>query len=84
MGNGYRTEMVKSRYPSSKSDINSFDWSPDGSNILLTMDVKLDKTPQEVYPDLPETNVRIIDDLMYRHWNAWHDYAYSHIFVAII
>jgi dipeptidyl aminopeptidase/acylaminoacyl peptidase len=63
-------------------DINSFDWSPDGSNILLTMDVKLEKTPQEVYPDLPETNVRIIDDLMYRHWNAWHDHAYSHIFVA--
>jgi dipeptidyl aminopeptidase/acylaminoacyl peptidase len=65
-----------------ETDINSFDWSPDGSNILLTMDVKLDKTPQEIYPDLPQTNVRIIDDLMYRHWNAWHDYAYSHIFVA--
>jgi dipeptidyl aminopeptidase/acylaminoacyl peptidase len=64
------------------SDINSFDWSPDGSHILLTMDVKLDKTPQEIYPDLPETNVRIIDDLMYRHWNAWHDYSYSHIFVS--
>ncbi len=64
------------------SDINSFDWSPDGSNILLTMDVKLEETPQEIYPDLPETNVRIIDDLMYRHWNAWHDYAYSHIFIA--
>lgn len=64
------------------SDINSFDWSPDGSNVLLTMDVKLEETPQEIYPDLPETNVRIIDDLMYRHWNAWHDYAYSHIFIA--
>jgi dipeptidyl aminopeptidase/acylaminoacyl peptidase len=64
------------------SDINSFDWSPDGSHILLTMDVKLDKTPQEIYPDLPKTNVRIINDLMYRHWNAWHDYSYSHIFVA--
>ncbi len=63
-------------------DINSFAYSPDGSHILLAMDVKLDKTPQEIYPDLPETNVRIIDDLMYRHWNAWHDYAYSHIFVA--
>ena len=65
-----------------KSGINSFDWSPDGSNILLTMDVKMEETPHEVYPDLPETNVRIIDDLMYRHWNAWHDYAYSHIFIA--
>ncbi len=65
-----------------ESGINHFDWSPDGSSILLTMDVKLDQTPQEIYPDLPETNVRIIDDLMYRHWDSWHDYAYSHIFVA--
>jgi dipeptidyl aminopeptidase/acylaminoacyl peptidase len=62
--------------------VNSFYYSPDTSRIMLTMDVKLDKTPQEIYPDLPETNVRIIDDLMYRHWNAWHDYKYSHIFVA--
>ena len=21
---------------------------------------------------------------MYRHWDAWHDYAYSHLFVAPI
>jgi dipeptidyl aminopeptidase/acylaminoacyl peptidase len=72
----------KKQVSSLESNINSFDWSPDGTNILLTMDVKLEETAQEVYPDLPETNVRIIDDLMYRHWNAWHDYAYSHIFVA--
>jgi dipeptidyl aminopeptidase/acylaminoacyl peptidase len=63
-------------------DINDYLYSPDGSHILLTMDVKLDKTPQEIYPDLPLSNVRIIDDLMYRHWNTWHDYKYSHIFVA--
>ena len=36
--------------------INSFLYSPDGEKILLTMDVKLDKTPQEVYPDLPLTS----------------------------
>ena len=72
----------KKQVSSLEAGINSFDWSPDGTKILLTMDVKLDETPQEIYPDLPNTNVRIINDLMYRHWNAWHDYAYSHIFVA--
>ncbi len=51
-------------------------------HILYVKDVKIDKTPQEVYPDLPKTDVRIIDDLMYRHWDQWHDYAYSHLFVA--
>jgi dipeptidyl aminopeptidase/acylaminoacyl peptidase len=62
--------------------INGFEYSPDGSQIAFIRDVKLDPTPQEIYPDLPKTNVVIANDLMYRHWNAWHDYAYSHVFVA--
>ncbi|MBU0763930.1 MAG: S9 family peptidase [Bacteroidetes bacterium] len=63
-------------------DLNSFEYSPDGSKILYTMDVKADKAPAEIYQDLPLADVRIIDDLMYRHWNRWHDYKYSHIFFA--
>ena len=62
--------------------INGFEYSPDGERIYYIKDVKMDPTPQEIYPDLPKSNVRIIDDLMYRHWNHWEDYAYSHIFVA--
>ncbi|MCB8994401.1 MAG: S9 family peptidase [Bacteroidales bacterium] len=62
--------------------INSFEYAPNGKLLYYVKDVKMEKTPQEIYPDLPLTNVRIIDDLMYRHWNAWSDYAYSHIFIA--
>lgn len=62
--------------------VNSFDLSPNGKKILFTSDVKLDETPQETYSDLPKANVIIADDLMYRHWNSWHDYSYSHIFIA--
>ncbi len=62
--------------------INSFEYSPDGNHILFTADVKIDKSASEIYPDLPLANVKIIDDLMYRHWNDWHDYKYSHIFIA--
>jgi dipeptidyl aminopeptidase/acylaminoacyl peptidase len=62
--------------------INSFKVSPTSKNILLIADVKLDETPQETYADLPSTNVIMAEDLMYRHWNSWHDYMYSHIFVA--
>jgi dipeptidyl aminopeptidase/acylaminoacyl peptidase len=63
-------------------DINSFEYSPDGNHILFTMDVLVDQTTLDVYPDLPLANVRIIEDLMYRHWNDWHNYQYSHIFVS--
>jgi len=64
--------------------INSFEYSPDGKRVLYCMNVKLDKSPQDIHSDLPLTNVHIAEDLMYRHWNAWHDYNYSHVFVADI
>ncbi len=62
--------------------VNVFKVSPTSDKILLISDVKLDETPNETYEDLPKANVIIADELMYRHWNGWHDYAYSHIFVA--
>lgn len=62
--------------------ITGFSYSPTGDKILFTKDVKIDKTPTEIYPDLDKANVRIIDNLMYRHWDNWHDYAYSHVFIA--
>lgn len=62
-----------------EGDITGFAYSPDGKKILFTKRVKLDKTPNENYPDLPKANVRIEDDLMYRHWDSWSDYSYSHM-----
>jgi len=62
--------------------VNGFAYSPDMKHIVFIKQVKLDKTPAELYPDLPKANVRIIDDLMYRHWDSWNDYTYSHIFIA--
>jgi dipeptidyl aminopeptidase/acylaminoacyl peptidase len=58
-----------------------FSISPAGDRIYFTRRVKLDQTAVEKH-DMPKANVRIINDLMYRHWNYWHDYAYSHVFVA--
>lgn len=58
--------------------------APTGKHIAYTIDVKMDKTVNELYEDLPEADARIIDGLMFRHWNAWHDYAYSHLHVAPI
>ncbi|MDD3877317.1 MAG: S9 family peptidase [Bacteroidales bacterium] len=62
--------------------IDGFIYAPALNYILFTKKVKLEQTANEFYPDLPLADARIIDDLMYRHWNAWSDYSYSHIFVA--
>lgn len=57
-------------------------FSPKGDAVLFTRDVKFRKTPAELYPEQPKANVRIIDDLMYRHWNDWEDDRVSHVFYA--
>lgn len=73
----------KKQITSVDEGINQFGYAATLNRIWYTSDVKLDKKPSEIYPDLPKTeNARIIDGLMFRHWNAWHDYAYSHLFIA--
>ena len=63
------------------SDFEIFSVSPDGNRIYFTKRVKLDQTANEKH-NLPKANVRIINDLMYRHWDYWSDFSYSHIFIA--
>jgi dipeptidyl aminopeptidase/acylaminoacyl peptidase len=63
------------------SDFEIFSISPDGNRIYFTKRVKLDQTANEKH-NLPKAKVKIINDLMFRHWNYWGDFSYSHIFVA--
>jgi Tol biopolymer transport system component len=63
------------------SDFEIYNLSPDGKSIYFTRRVKIDQTANEKH-ELSKAKVRIIDDLMYRHWNTWSDYSYSHIFAG--
>ncbi len=62
-------------------DFEILSFSPAGNMVYFTRRVKLDQTANEKY-NLPNAKVRIIDDMMYRHWNTWSDYSYSHVFIA--
>ncbi|MEX0986154.1 MAG: S9 family peptidase [Bacteroidales bacterium] len=64
--------------------ISGFEYSPGGERILYIKEVKHFETTEELYPDLPRANVRIAEELMYRHWDHWEDAYVSHIFVADI
>jgi dipeptidyl aminopeptidase/acylaminoacyl peptidase len=72
-----KNEQMLSEYT-----MNGFKYAPNGNYLLFSMDVKLDNTPAEQYPDLAKTSGRISDGLFYRHWADWHDYSYSHLFYA--
>ena len=54
--------------------------SPDGKYKISTADVKLKNvTGQDFYKDITSSNVKIYDELNYRHWDTWEDGAYSHV-----
>ncbi len=56
--------------------------SPDGKMNISAADVPVVKIfGKDVYPDLPKSDVNIYDDLNYRHWDAWEDGSFSHIFI---
>ena len=61
--------------------VEGFKISPDGSKIVMIATIKYNRTAQDVYPDLPKANARIIDDLMYKHWDEWVT-AIPHPFIA--
>ncbi len=64
--------------------INGFEYAPKGNAVFYFKDVPLGGSPHELYPDLPGSNVIIAEDLMYRHWDTWTDYAVSHIWMSYI
>ncbi len=63
-------------------DIDGFMISPDGSKILYAKAVKIENSTTDLHPDMDKANVRIIENLMYRHFDYWEDGSYSHIFIA--
>ncbi|MBR1476280.1 MAG: S9 family peptidase [Muribaculaceae bacterium] len=54
-----------------ENGIEGFVLSPDEKSVVLISTVKYGKTAQDHHPDLDKTKARIIDDLMYKHWNEW-------------
>lgn len=61
--------------------IDGFRFSPDGKKLLFHKSVKVGQTTTDRYSDLAKASGRIVDDLMYKHWDSWIDTA-PHTFVA--
>lgn len=51
--------------------VNGFLLSPDEKHILIISNVKYAQNADDIYPDLPKASGRLIDDLMYKHWDEW-------------
>ena len=51
--------------------ISGFLFSPDQSKVVVIGNVKYARNAGDLYPDLPKATGRVIDDLMYKHWDEW-------------
>ena len=64
-----------------KEPIEGFIISPDGKKVLFIRSVPTGKKPGEHYDDLPKASGRVVDDLMYKHWDHWVE-SVPHPFLA--
>ena len=48
-------------------------WLPNGSALLVVSDVPVGEKPSS------ESKARVIDSLLFRHWNAWQEAVRAHI-----
>ena len=64
-----------------KNGVEGFLFSPDEKSVMVISSVKYDRKADDVYPDLPEATGRIIDDMLYKHWDEWVT-AIPHPFLA--
>ncbi len=64
-----------------ETDIEGFRFSADGKKVVFVSQVKTVPTTQDLYPDLDKATGRVVDDLMYKHWDEWTETA-PHPFVA--
>jgi len=51
--------------------VGGFLFSPDETKVVLIGNVKYSRSAGDLYPDLSKATGRVIDDLMYKHWDEW-------------
>lgn len=56
-------------------EIEGFLISPQGNKIILIAQVKTIPSTADIYPDLPLASGRVVNDLMYKHWDEWTETA---------
>ncbi len=57
--------------------------SPDGKKVAFSKAVQVEKLlGKDKYADVPNSTAQIYTDLNHRHWDAWNEGKYNHVFVA--
>lgn len=72
----------KRKIMNTSESISTFKYAPNGKHVFYTQEIKLRRDKgKDLHSDMPKANVKVYDDLMYRHWSHWNDNKHSHIFI---
>lgn len=58
-------------HSSVENGVECFKFSPDGSKVVYGSTIKPFDKDTTVFEGLPKTTGRLVDDLMYKHWDEW-------------
>lgn len=64
-----------------ENGIECFVISPDGKKIIFGSPIKAYNKNEDIFEGLDKTSGRVVDDLMYKHWDEWVD-EIPHPFLA--
>lgn len=69
------------RLTSLAQGVTCFEIDPTGKHIIMGSTIAADDKDPALFEGLPETTGRVVDDLMYKHWDEWVT-AIPHPFLA--
>jgi len=73
---------AKKKISDFEDGITGFKYSPDISKIVFTSEQKLhEKALDELYKDLPLAKGKVLNRMLYRHWDRWVE-TFCHLFLA--
>lgn len=64
-----------------KNDVDDYRFSPDGKKVILIQSVKSGNGTHDIYPDLDKASGKVIDEVMFRHWDEYVE-SIPHPFTA--
>ena len=62
---------ARKRITSLENGVECFKLSPDEKKIIVASAIKAFNKDEALFKDLPNTTGRVVDDLMYKHWDEW-------------
>lgn len=71
----------KTQISDTDGGIDGFSYSPDETKVLYFKNIKFGEKTTDKYPDLNKASGKIVDDLMYKHWDSWIE-EIPHSFIA--